>query len=57
MLFGMVSGVGQGMDILDSGDRREFVESCCNQWGLRCIFMRERYALLKFEDLGLVSLC
>jgi len=43
MLFGTVSGVGRGMDVLDEGDgdrRRgrgsfggEFWASYCNQWG------------------------
>ena len=44
MLFGVVSGVGRGMGVLDrSGDRRRgkgiFGGKCaashCNQWGLR----------------------
>jgi len=46
MPFGVVSGVGLGMGVLDfDGDRRrgrgslggQFVESHCNQWGLCCV--------------------
>jgi len=46
MPFGVVSGVGPGMGVLDfGGDRRrgrgslegEFVASHCNQWGLCCV--------------------
>jgi len=52
MLFGIVSGVGQGMGVLDgggnrrSGNRRrgrgsfvmgEFGPPHCNKWGLCCI--------------------
>ena len=56
MPFGVVSGVGLGMGVLDfGGDRRrergslrgEFVASHCNQWRLCCIVVRERRALLK----------
>ena len=44
--FGVVSGVGQGMGVLDGGNYRqrkgqffrdEVVASHCNQWGLCCI--------------------
>jgi len=43
--FGVMSGVGRGMGVLDGGgDRRreghfwgEFVASHCNQWGLYSI--------------------
>ena len=46
MPFGVVSGVGLGMGVLDfGGDRRrgrgslrgEFAASHCNQWGLCCV--------------------
>jgi len=56
MLFGVMSGVGRGMGVLDGGsDRRrgrgrfggEFEASHCNQWELCCIVVRERHALLK----------
>jgi len=47
MLFGVMSGVDQGMGVLDGdGDHRrgmgsflgEFGTSHCNQWGRRCAF-------------------
>jgi len=56
MPFGVVSGVGRGMGVLDGdGDRRrewgsfgcEFGASHCNQRRLCCIVVRERRALLK----------
>jgi len=47
MPFGIVSGVGLGMGVLDfGGDRQrgrgtleagEFAASHCHQWGLRCV--------------------
>ena len=57
MPFGMVRGVGRGMDVLDGdGDRRrgrgEFAASHCNQWGL-CDALFSTY----FEDLLLLLLC
>jgi len=56
MPFGMVSEASRRMGVLDGGsDRRrrrgsfggEFGVSHCNQWGLCCIVVRERCALLK----------
>jgi len=55
-----------GMGVLDGGDDRrtgrgsfggEFEASYCNQWGLRCVVVRERRALLKllWEDLFLIE--
>jgi len=56
MLFGMVSGVGRGMGVLDGGGNRqrgrgsfggEFGAFHCNQWRLCCIVVRERRGLPK----------
>jgi len=62
MPFGMVSAVRRRVCVLDKGGNRrrgrssfggEFGASYCNQWGLRCIVVRERRALPKllWEDL------
>ena len=64
MPFGVVSGVGRGMGVLDEGgDRRrgkgsfggEFGASHCNQWVLCCIDVRERRAIPKLLWGGLVE--
>jgi len=54
MPFGMVSGVGRGMGVLDGGgdhQRGSFGGEPwafdCNQWGLCCIVVGERRALPK----------
>ena len=47
MPFGVVSGVGLGMGVLDFGGNRrkegavwgEFAASHCNQWGLCCVIV------------------
>jgi len=50
MPFGMVSGVGRGMGVLDRGGYHrkargsfggEFGASDCNQWGLRCVVVQK----------------
>ena len=64
MLFGMVSGVGRGIGVLDGvmiveekmADLwSEFGASHCNQWGLCCIVARERRALPKLLWESLLS--
>ena len=53
--FGVMSGVGRGMGVLDGaaiveGKEHfggEFGASHCNQWGLCCVVVRERRTLPK----------
>jgi len=56
MPFGVVSGVGRGMGVVDGvvivegkgivlKGRGEFRASHCNLWGLCCVVVRERRAL------------
>jgi len=63
MPFGVVSGVGRGMGVLDEGgDHRrgrgsfvgEFGASHCNRWGFCSVIVRERRALLELLWGGLV---
>jgi len=63
MPFGMVSGVGRGMNVLHGGgDRRrgssvgEFGAFHCNKWRLCCVVVRQRRALPKLLWDGLVPL-
>jgi len=64
MPFGMVSGVGRWMDVLDGvGNRQrgrgsfgsEFGACRCNQWVLCCVVVRERCAVHKLLSGGLVE--
>ena len=63
MPFGVMSGIGLGMDVLNfGGDHRrgrgsfggEFGSSHCNQWGLCCVVCVEVHEPIKLS-FGLVS--
>jgi len=55
--FGIVSGVGRGMGVLDEGCNGRRIWAVlgvnlgriivCNQWGLCCIVVREQHAVHK----------